>query len=130
MLAGPVAGLPGYRWAQHASGAVGLAVVAVAVVRWWLRTPPAPAAHAAGPRARPWPWVVVLGAGLVGTVVGAVSGSTLRAAGFAAVTGGLAAAAACALALCLGWHARRAVLGRRSAGTEGARQDRGAFRQE
>jgi hypothetical protein len=39
-LADSHAGLPGYRWAQYASGVVGAAAIAIWLVRWWRTNPP------------------------------------------------------------------------------------------
>src|SRR5687767_4268935 len=44
-LARTHAGLPGYRWAQYASGLFGAAAIGYSLVRWWRANPPAPAAR-------------------------------------------------------------------------------------
>jgi len=103
-LAEPTAGMPGYRWAQYASGLLGLALIGVEVARWWRRTP-----SQDGParRFRLWPLLVVAAVGLGGAAVGGLSEQTVRRAGFAGITAGVGAAAACAVALCLAWHVHR-----------------------
>jgi hypothetical protein len=106
--------LPGYQWAQYASGVLGGVAIAVWLIRWWRRTPPAPrAAAGVSPRAR----VVALSA-VAGTafVVGAVVAASaamgaaevhVDALGFAVVTRGAMAGAAVALVLASAWAVTR-----------------------
>jgi hypothetical protein len=102
------AGLEGYRWAQYASGVVGAVALAVWFARWWRRTP----ADADVPR-RPEPlvWGAVVAAGVLAGVVAALRADGLRAAAFAAITTGGAAAIAAVFAVAVVWH-RRAERGR------------------
>jgi len=105
--AGP---LPVYKWGQHVSSAVGLIALAVFTFFWWRRTEPHPA-----PPTRLTPFqrrggiVLVLAVGLAVALTIWIRGimrghsvieNTLI---FYTVTVGLAAAALCAVILCLVW---------------------------
>lgn len=96
--------LPGYRWAQYASGVVGLVCISIGAWRWWHRTPPAdPAAEpqrirAVSGRVAAATWIAVVGftaaATVAGVLVGLADGDAVRRALFqGAVWGGAAALA-------------------------------------
>ena len=69
--------LPGYRWAQYASGVVGALLIALALWRWWRRTAPTADPASALPS---WASATVWTAVLVGTAAGAVAGALAAAA--------------------------------------------------
>jgi Domain of unknown function (DUF4184) len=111
------AGLAGYSWAQYASGVVGAAVLLVALVRWWRRTPArADLRGGADPRrgrAVLASWGVIVSFGLVGAAAGAAQAAgtgspSLARYLFYAVTRGTAAAGLAALAAAVSWHIRTA----------------------
>lgn len=95
--------LPGYRWAQYASGALGAGILLVAAGRWWRRTPPAPGMQgipALGARTAARVAGVVglaLAAGAIAGLAVGLASSGPRAAGFLAATWGGGAAGAAAL---------------------------------
>lgn len=96
--------LPGYRWAQYASGVLGAVVLVVAAARWWRRTPPTPGAQRI-PALGPWTTAcvaivvgVALVAGAAAGMAAGLAGSGLRSAGFLAATWGGGAAGAAAVA--------------------------------
>ncbi|MEQ6896657.1 DUF4184 family protein [Microbacterium sp. KR10-403] len=51
--------LPGYKWIQHGSSLVGLAVLAVWAAIWWRRTPPATLCRVTA-EWMPWAWLLAL----------------------------------------------------------------------
>src|SRR4051794_11227783 len=53
----------GWQWAQYVSGVLGLALLALWLRRWWVRTEPA-SGHQ--PRGAGWPWAVIAMAGTGG----------------------------------------------------------------
>jgi len=95
----------GYKWLQYTSSALGLAVLALVVGRWWLRTPPQPGRQrvpALGRRAAITAAAVVPAAGVLGALAGlATASGGLFDFGFRALTWGCAAAAASLLALAI-----------------------------
>ena len=98
----PLGPLAGYRYAQYASGVIGLVVIVVAA----LRQPRTRQPHRPSPRlARALPWLCLI-AGAVGAGVRVLAaggfGVAWDALAFAAITGGLAAAAAMVLLACWG----------------------------
>jgi hypothetical protein len=100
--------LPGWAWAQQASGVLGAVVLLAGFALWWRRAP------GGGGARRPvawWPWVVVAGAGLVMGSAAALATPPLGPAAFQGATWGGFGAGAAALVLAVGWH-----LGRRRAG--------------
>ena len=106
--------LPGYQWAQYASGVLGGLAVLVWLVRWWRRTPPAPrVADGVPPRVRIVAVAAVVGAALLAgaaVVARASSGATpvrLDSLGFAVITRGAMVGAAVALVLAAVWVATR-----------------------
>lgn len=103
-------GRPGYTWAQDASSLIGGAVLVAWLARWWRRTPPEPQPDAEdGAVGTPWAWAVVAGAGLLGAVTAVRPQEDLHSTAVAAAFQGGTAATAAALALALGWHARKAT---------------------
>ncbi|MGH8776866.1 MAG: DUF4184 family protein [Jiangellaceae bacterium] len=108
--------LPGYRWAQYASGVIGAVLIAGFLIRWYRRTPP----ENAGSRRVPALPRVVAGAvwallglvALVGAVVGARKplfadgGPDLREASVLAATSGGSAAGVTAFVLAIVWTLR------------------------
>jgi len=106
--------LPGYQWAQYASGVFGVVVIAWWLVRWWRRTPPAPTAGTGiSPAARLGAIAAVALATLFGAVtvvaraVGGDAAVQLDSLGFAAVTRGAMAGAGVALLLAIVWSLDR-----------------------
>lgn len=97
----PWAGVPAYSWLADVGGAVGLLVLAGWVALWWRRTPPAPV-----PPGRPWPWVVVPLAGVVGALAAAPGEPDTRSAAVEAAFGGGGAALGAAAVLVVGWQLR------------------------
>ncbi|BCB90800.1 DUF4184 family protein [Phytohabitans suffuscus] len=103
-LARTHAGLPGYRWAQYASGLLGAAAIAVWLVRWWRTTPPAAERRpAAGRPVTLASWTLIAlatTAGAAAAALPALREPDPRGAAFLAVTrgggAGLAAAVVCA----------------------------------
>jgi hypothetical protein len=96
--------LPGYRWAQYASGLFGAAAIAAASLRWWLKTPLTPYAQripsqSRGTTLRAIAIIVACGGG--GAAAGLVSGlgSDHRRVGFLAITWGIGAGLAALLAV-------------------------------
>lgn len=117
--------LAGYRWAQYASGIVGLIVVAIAAARWWRHTRPMPSA--ASQRIAPLPHdlaqastaAVAIAAtigGVGGFAASRLSDDTLRHALYVAATwgGGAALLASLATALLLRPRVLRRPEGRRA----------------
>ncbi|UWP85347.1 DUF4184 family protein [Dactylosporangium fulvum] len=107
-LAAQQAGMPGYRWAQYASGVLGAAAIGVWLMRWWRTTPPT-ARPGAGRAVAGTAWALIVFAGVVGAMVATISGADAEwplrivfLAGTGAVGGGLVAAV-----LCAGWSAAR-----------------------
>ncbi|MDQ7908341.1 DUF4184 family protein [Phytohabitans sp. ZYX-F-186] len=136
MLARPHAGLPGYRWAQYASGLAGAAAIALWLARWW-RTTPAVYRPGASRAFAATSWTVIALAAAAGALLAALPAlrdADVGNAGFLAVTrgggAGLAAALLCALAhrgsrrLAPWWSTRRAKLRLRT-GTPPAERPRG-----
>ena len=122
----PLGPLAGYRYAQYASGAVGLAVIVAA----GLRQPRKPKPASSNPRlARVVPWLC-LAAGIVGAGVriGVADGFGIAwdAMAFATITGGIAAAAATLLLTCWASVAAPVVVGwaRASGGAAGEQGER------
>lgn len=111
--------LPGYEWAQYASGLLGAFAIAWWCARWWRRQPrighgagpvgalAAPARHAAAA------WSLVAAAATIGAVLGARYGihqdDPVRSAFFFAATKGMSAGALAVLLLAAvwAWRARR-----------------------
>jgi hypothetical protein len=96
--------LPGWAWAQQASGLFGAVVLLTWFARWWRRAP------GGGDARRPvvwWPWVVVAGAGLVMGSAAALATPPLGPAAFQGATWGGFGAGAAALVLAVGWHLGR-----------------------
>jgi hypothetical protein len=62
--------LPGYLWAQYASGVIGAAILVVWCVRWWRSTP-----HAPTDRHVPVSALVAIAVVAIATVVGALTGA-------------------------------------------------------
>ncbi len=105
---------PGHQWMQHASSALGAALLLAWAVRWWRRTPPR---RVPAGTALVWAWPALL---LVGTATGlaaALAAPPERGLGFVGATRGGAAAAALALALAVAWHAWHARRAGRDGGT-------------
>jgi hypothetical protein len=102
-LADPHAGLPGYRWAQYASGLASAAAIVLWLVRWWRATPAVPRQPA---RSRPVAvasWTVIglaTAAGALAAALPALRDDDPRGAAFLAITrgggAGLVAALLCA----------------------------------
>jgi Domain of unknown function (DUF4184) len=99
-------GRPAHLWAQDASGIAGAAALAVALARWWRRTPADDRVRDTG---SPAAWAAVAASGLVGGALGAAARPDLRSAAENAAFQGGAAATATAVLLALSWHARAAV---------------------
>lgn len=106
--------LPGYQWAQYASGVLGGLAILVWVTRWWRRTPPIAAGVAdVGPRTRVAALTAVVGAAAVGGIVVVVRAGVgtapvhLDALGFAVATRAAMTGAAVALVLAAAWAATR-----------------------
>jgi hypothetical protein len=117
---GPLGPLAGYRYAQYASGAIGLAVIVLAALRQH-RTlkPPVPQPGLA--RVVPW---LCLAASAAGAGVRIIAGGGVRAPwdalAFAAFTGGIGAAAATLLVVCWCTAAAPRVVGWARAGSGAA----------
>lgn len=96
--------LPGYRWLQYASGVLGGAVLLVWLVRWWRRAPRAPLPD----RPAAWPTLaVIVGAGLLAGLTGALAAPDIRRAAYVGATWGGGAALAAAAVLAAVWQVRR-----------------------
>jgi hypothetical protein len=108
--------LPGYRYAQYASGVIGGAVIAVYLWRWWRATP----VHADADPGHRTPGVVAVGvwtavvvAAMVAAVVAALvpltdaAGPDYRRAVFLAATRGAAGGGVILLAFAAWWAVRR-----------------------
>jgi len=114
--------LPGYRWAQYASGLLGALVVLLWLVGWWRRTDAVTPVAGVRPAVALLAWVAALVGGTVGAVIGSIDpltapdGPDLPGAGFGAVTRGIAAATLVAFMLAASWHLlrRRQQAGSRS----------------
>lgn len=114
LLADDLWGLPGHRWAQYASGVLGIAAVAGWLVLWWRRAPERPVD---GEGSRWWPWVLLAATGAVaGCAAALASGSPGRAAFLGATRGG-AAVAVVAVGLALAWHRSQRRSGRPGSGS-------------
>jgi hypothetical protein len=103
VLRSEVGGLPGYQWAQYASGVLGAVVLAVWLLRWWRRTPASPAA----PTPATW-WVyggLLTAATLAGAAAILVRGIP-PGAGFLGARVGGGTGAVLALAAAAVWHLR------------------------
>ncbi|MFC0528680.1 DUF4184 family protein [Phytohabitans kaempferiae] len=121
-LAQSHAGLPGYRWAQYASGVVGAAALALWLARWWRANPPTAASRGRRPVRRAVAvasWALILSATAVVGLLAALrplADADLRVAVFLAITRGGGAGIAAAL-LCA---ATVAVVARRPPRSPGA----------
>ncbi len=117
---GLLGALAGYRYAQYASGAFGLAVIVVAALR---RTRTPQPLRRPTRLARALPWLCLVG-GAVGAGVRIMGdggfGIAWDALAFAAITGGLGAAAAVLLLACWGHAAVPRVVGWARAGSGAA----------
>lgn len=96
--------LPGYRWAQYASGLVGAAVIATTSLQWWRNTPPTTRCQripAQSRRATVRAFALVIGCGLAGAAAGLANGlgGDYRRLGFLAITWALGAGLAGLLAV-------------------------------
>lgn len=101
-----VAGQPLWRWAQYASGVVGLLAIAAYVMWLWRRTPPGEVPPSQGAVVG---WLAVATAGFVGAVIGAIEhaqAGTGHGLHFMIATRGISATAAGAVVVCLIWHLR------------------------
>jgi hypothetical protein len=107
VLAAVYGPLPGWAWAQQASGVLGAVVLLAWFVRWWRRAP----VHGDRRPVAWWPWVVVVGAGAVVGGAAALAAPRPGSAAFQGATWGGFGAGVSGLALAVGWH-----LGRRRAG--------------
>jgi len=98
-------GLPGYTWAQFASGAIGLVVLAVWGVRRLAGTAPDPQGLRSTLEDRRVAWALVVAGALTGAVVAllALPGSPERTLVRVVTLGGTAAACALVLACALWW---------------------------
>jgi hypothetical protein len=102
--------LPGYRWAQYATGLLGALVVLLWLARWWRRTAVATPVAGLRPAVVLLVWVAVLVAGTLGAVIGSLGpltvseGPDLPGAAFGAVTRGIAAAGVAVVILAASWH--------------------------
>jgi hypothetical protein len=102
--------LPGYRWAQYASGVFGAAVLLLWLRAWCRRTPRRPDGVVPAWAYRRIAWVVIVAAGIAGALLRSWEpltrdgGADLRRAAFTAATGGGASAILSALALAVCWH--------------------------
>jgi hypothetical protein len=97
---GPFGPLPGYQYAQYASGVIGLAVVVWVAARQPLRPVP-PRTRTALGTALPWLSVAAFACGAAVNVVRAGgTGIGLNALAFAVATGGMGAAAAAVVVAC------------------------------
>jgi hypothetical protein len=131
---GPFGPLPGYQYAQYASGAIGLAALAWVALRLPRTPAPAPGSRRLA-RALPW---LCLAAGVLGAVARVLAsgglGADADAMAFATLTGGLGAAGAALLLACwaravvVGWSraggGATGQPGERDRGRRGARSDR------
>jgi hypothetical protein len=97
--------LPGYGWAQYASGVLGALVIGWWSRRWWVRTPPRPVPPSGWVARWVWPGLLVIAA--VAGVLAATGHPDVGSAGFAGATRGGFAAGVAALVLAVGWHLRR-----------------------
>jgi hypothetical protein len=94
-LADSHAGLPGYRWAQYASGLVGAAAIALWLVRWWRATPATPHRPGAPRFVTVTSWTLVALATATGALIAALPAlreADPRGAVFLAITRGGGAA--------------------------------------
>ena len=108
---------PLWEWLQIISSVVGLAVIAWWLARWWRTTLPRPSVVAGGrPVAGdrvvgggryPWAIPVILGAGVIGGVVGIMRGASWGSMIFIGLTRGGMVAAGVLLILALTWHVAR-----------------------
>lgn len=107
--------LPGYAWAQYASGLLGLGVLVIAISRWWARTPP----MADGTPLLPTPlvagaWGMLLLAAGIGGLAGALAApaSAFSSVGYYVATWGGAAALLAATVIAAGLAGRRTAASR------------------
>jgi hypothetical protein len=100
----PVAGQPGYQWAQYASGVFGAVVMLHWLRGWWRRTPALPVSHR---ESHPLVLLALLVVGVAAGVVAARGSSSFNGAAFLGATRGGGAAALVALVYAAGWHAAR-----------------------
>ena len=117
---------PLWEWLQIIGSVVGLAVIAWWLARWWRTTAPRPSVVASGQIAAGgrlaaggeievsgryprylWAVPVILGAGVIGGVVGIVRGAAWGSTIFVGLTRGGMAAAGVLLILALAWHVAR-----------------------
>jgi hypothetical protein len=98
-------GLPGYKWAQFASGALGLVVIAVWGLRHLARTVPDPEGLRSTAEERRVAWALVVAGTLAGVVAAllAYSGTPERTLFRVVTLGGAAAAAGLVVACALWW---------------------------
>ncbi len=95
--------LPGYRWLQYASSALGGLVLLAWMVRWWRRTPARPGAGRSGAR---WAWPVLGGVASSVGATAALASPSIGTAVFEGATRGGGAGLAVAVVLALAWHVR------------------------
>ena len=97
-------GLPGYKWAQFASGMIGGLVVVLFCARHLSRAVPDRSALRSSDRQRRAAWALVAGTGGLGALVGVLGAAgSLESALFGAVTRGGAAAAVGTVGVCVWW---------------------------
>lgn len=124
--------LPGYKWAQFVSGAVGGLVLLLWFAGWWRSSahPPATSIDPAGsglpralsPTTAVTGWAVLVGGGATGALAGVVTvllaGPDVEEAAFRAATWGILATGITAAALAATWHRHDARTPSRSGSTE------------
>lgn len=102
--------LPVYKWAQLASGALGLLGLVVWSVLWLRRASPRPVRGRVRPTVRRGVWVGVIAVALLVAAVVAwgplAAGRSLEATAFAVVTRSMGAAGAAVVVVCVAWRVR------------------------